>query len=446
MRSAAFLSSIAVAVAAAFASAAEAQESFRVKLGAKPGDVWTASESTEQKLEVTTKVDQAGNLQELRQSIVGTGAGIVRTEVLEASDGTPTKMRVTFEKAEEKTTVRDLANPGAPPAEQAEPKPYAGKTFTVTFRGPKDATVEPRLGDAEAEKQVINEAHVLNVFPDRAVKPGDRWALDEAVIASLFDLAPEDRGTVSVKLEEVVEVEGVKAARLAVDITLKKTEKGWLKSDLILEGMLVYGLANGLMLSGEIAGPIDMKGEVSGTDPEKGTPFKVEIRGSGEVRFRSTYAYSTAAVTGGTGGARPPVAGGGTTAGGAPAGGGGIGGGTGPATGGGTAGADDWGSGGAAPDLSTPERAYESMLAALRAKDYDAFIRCHTDATRAGISREAFDRTVKKLDEKGPPPVEGFEPITDGSVEVRLKGGAGRWLTRFRNVGGEWRCDHVWAK
>jgi len=405
------------------AASAAAQE-YRVKVIVEPGVTYTEESTSEQKIDLVTTLERGAQRQELKQRIESREEEVARGEVLEAGDGAIRKLRISYDKADAKRTIRDLANPDAPGQEEGGPKATTGKTYVVTAATGGKATVEPAIEDEELRRSVEKELRIVNLFPDRAVKVGDRWAVDEKAVASLFDLKPEDRGTVKCKLTGVTEVAGEPAARLAVDITLRTTQEGWVKIDALLEGEIVCSLANGRLFSAELAGPMEIQGEQSGADPKSGEAIKLKLSGTGETRLVARSKYGAAAppppappppaggTPGGAGAAAPPAAGG--------------------------------------RDLSTPERSYEAMLAALKAKDYDAFLRCHTKVAQAGITRDAFDRTVKKLEEKGPPPVESFVPLEPtsaldaGTVEVRLKGG--KWLTRLRKEGDSWLCDHVWAK
>ncbi|GIW70665.1 MAG: hypothetical protein KatS3mg102_0207 [Planctomycetota bacterium] len=94
-------------------------------------------------------------------------------------------------------------------------------------------------------------------------------------------------------------------------------------------------------------------------------------------------------------------------------------------------------------DLSSPARAFESMLAALRAGDFESFQQTHSDAARLTLTREGFERAVRELATHGPPEVSEFKS-SEHSSRVMLK--SGRCLTRMRKYGDAWLSIYPWVK
>jgi hypothetical protein len=373
------------------------------------GERW----SLERDYQMTSSVRIKANGQ-VAQEVGGTERESYKAtiDVLAVEGGKPGVIRARFDPAAAASTEK---------AGQVEKRPFGFAGKTCTIRGGANPVVEcpgAQLGDDEKKKLAelieANEGYL----PKKPVKPGDRWLADEKAVARDFELGPEDRGVVKCKLREVKALEGRETAYVDVSIALVKVIQEFMKAEMDVEGTIAYDVATGQAVLVDLSGPVNFSGsrDVPG---QNGQPVKVAVEGGGDMKLHVACRAlppgpSTAAPNEGT----PPMPN-------PPAGG------------------DGWASPPPGAASATPEKALEGMLAALEANDFERFRKLHTERAAAELTRDGFDKAHARLARIGPPPVQSFDE-KDGTVTVTLQNG--RVLTTFVKVGGEWRCDSVFAK
>jgi hypothetical protein len=397
---------IVAALGIALAAPASGQDTGEITLRMSPqkGDQWSFDESST--FQSNIKVMANGQLaQELAQKAEKLERGETHIVAVEGDKIMEIEVRFSPE------TGDKTEQQGQPP--RTERPSYAGKTIKIK----RQATGEPAYEtDAQLSPEDQKKLKKLldpqaGFFPKKPVKVGERWVADEKALAEEFELGPEDRGTVRCRLKGVRQVDGLDAADVEVAMVVNKKQDFFLMT-FDMEGLMVIDRRSGVVLDGELSGPITISGERE-VPGENGQIVKISIEGGGQASFKSR--------------SRPLKRGGPQKEGGAP-----------------LTEESDWGGTEAPAQAATPQACYDAMLAALERGDFAKFKALHTEKAQAELTQEGFERGRKRLAEKGPPPFGSFAPQGAERVDVMLSNG--RFLTTLVKEGGAWRADTVWTK
>lgn len=257
-----------------FAAGAAAAEKLQYAL--TPGITWTFDNTMTMDLDVEASfMGQQMNLgQQMMQRMKGSA------EVLDAVNGRPTRMRLTF----------DPVSGGKTSGMGSEvPVPFgaAGKTVTVTITG-KEITVEPAAGIDEQTRNSIADIVVLDeeFLPKKPVDVGDEWVGQFGTSAAADPGAEASK--VTFRVERFVERDGRRVAELSARGDLTAEDSGLtLKTE--LSGPVIVDLATGLMLNAKVDGTV----EVSGKQVQQG--MEITMAGDGKMEVREVLAIGRAA-------------------------------------------------------------------------------------------------------------------------------------------------------
>ncbi len=100
---------------------------------------------------------------------------------------------------------------------KVKPTALAGQTVVVRRQTQGDAAIECSVDLSDDEKKEVRGAldPTDGFFPKKPVKVGDRWVSDQRAMAQLFELGPEDVGTLRMTLKAIRDVAGRRTAEIA---------------------------------------------------------------------------------------------------------------------------------------------------------------------------------------------------------------------------------------
>ena len=226
----------------------------RIEYRMPPGFAYSFENTTDATsvLDVTTGGQRTTLEQKLEQRIKGS------VEILESSDGVPTRVRVYFDPASGSTTTTYGNTDELPFA-------LAGQTVEVAVRDEQVVSIrgadgrELSRGGAldEDSLSVVSEIAVAEraMLPDGPVNPGDQWTAR---------LAREDRPLtpeLNLELAGFGDRAGRRIAKADVDGTLKGIQQG-LDMDGALSGPVIFDVESGMPVSSRLSGSIAVNGSV----------------------------------------------------------------------------------------------------------------------------------------------------------------------------------------
>lgn len=197
-------------------------------------------------------------------------------EVLEASDGKPTKLRITYSN-ECKGQIKVNGQ-----AQQID-FPLAGQTITAT----KQDGQLSHNGKADLAPDALAELGQLfeqnnSMLPGKPIGVGDEWEPDVAEIRQQFQLGPDDKATVKCKFLAIGNVEGRKTADISVTGQLAKNNQG-VVSSITLGGVTQVDIETGQILNSDVVGKLTHQGRQQGADPF-GQPMIIDVGGGGQMK------------------------------------------------------------------------------------------------------------------------------------------------------------------
>lgn len=231
----------AVVTLALVSTVAQAQNKVSLQMNMPVNRTWKMTMSTETAMKFEKNV--AGQKKVEEQVITMNMAG--RTTPLAVTDGTPTKLKIAFDRDCRGTITVDGKK-------QDLPFPMAGRTLTMTKVASGDVQIEPaEMSDAEMEKQLGGLMESSKLFsPDHPVGPGDTWEISGAKLSKMFQMT-DAKGSVLCRLEQFSNSQGRKAAALTMSSKIAGTMQG---SAVTIEmtGPMLIDVATGQTLSSEI--------------------------------------------------------------------------------------------------------------------------------------------------------------------------------------------------
>lgn len=265
---------------AALALADGGGEAIALKPSCKVGERWTVENEYQSASEMTIKM----NGQVVRSAKEESRRfGKADTEFLEvAPDGTqPTAVKVAYDPENGETKTSSLL-----PAPVTTKRAFAGQTVTAR-RGESGEVTHDFKGKLapDEEKQlrsVLRPRHLY--FPKTPVKVGDKWTVDPKDAAAQLDLEAGQEGTMSCELKSLKDVDGRKAAEIALTIAIKGKKDG-LDVTMDMTGTTLVDLATGRDLDSDMSGPVTVSGSKEQTGRD-GTKMLMEVSGAGKLRIR----------------------------------------------------------------------------------------------------------------------------------------------------------------
>lgn len=277
------------------ASLAGAQEVAEFKQNIAQGTTWKFDQS--QDSDMTNTASFQGQQQQFGVKSHATRAGTV--EVLEASNGTPTKMKITFDQS---CTTSQETNGQS----QAMPFPFAGQTVTITRDAGGNITDDFNGQADAASKQEVHEyfEHDVQLYPKKPIKVGEQWSGDPQVLGRSLGLDdPRDRGGLTCQLLSIDNTGGKRIANVKVSVGVFKFQ-GDLQTQLVSQGVAQVDLATGHALSSDLKGNITMSGKQQAPG-QGGQPMSIDIDGKGTVTIKSSSEFTSGGGGGTAGGDAP---------------------------------------------------------------------------------------------------------------------------------------------
>ena len=258
-------------------AAQNADDKVTLRFRFAPGDRWAFDEDMILKLKFNVLAN--GNVaQALDQTTHKVRKGDFL--VLEAKGERLESVRARFGPECLDTEQADAATP------QKKPTALAGQTVTVRRQAQGDAEVACAVTLSDEEQKEARELidPTDGFFAKKAVKVGDRWISDEKAIARMFELGPEDRGTLRMTLKALRDVGGRRTAEISAALVLQQ-KQDYMKIATDLEGTILIDVETGVAVDIELRGPLAISGETQ-QDDESGNSVKVTVEGGGECTYR----------------------------------------------------------------------------------------------------------------------------------------------------------------
>ncbi len=208
-------------------------------------------------------------------------------EVLAASAGLPTAIKVTFDE--------ESANTGGTDGHLVPEFALAGKTVTVK-RG-EGGTITNDLHDPPDEATVAELNKLLepdtSIYPKQPVAVGEEWDGDSTAIARQFQLGADDSVSLKCRLLSLNEIDGRKVANVSVAGQVSKREQGFVNTKTTLGGVSQIDLKTGELLASDVAGKISTKGSQKETGPD-GKPVNIDVAADGTLEVHQTVKFPAA--------------------------------------------------------------------------------------------------------------------------------------------------------
>jgi hypothetical protein len=252
-----------------------------IKLGLKKGDKITRMTDFGGKGKLSIKMGE----QEQELDCKMSESSIEAEEILDAKDGSPTKVNRYYIKKYSSFQIPDVGH------DESKDSGLLGKLITVELKDGKHEATFEGAGEEEAaelkkEKMGIEIDSAL--VPGKPVNVGDSWEADPEKAKNAFggDEGEEiTEASLACTLESIEEKFGQKCAKIKVKLTTKgtRTENNQkMKISLAVEGPVWFGLTAGRTLGMELEGKLKSSGDMPNGQKMKLT-INLKIAGTSKV-------------------------------------------------------------------------------------------------------------------------------------------------------------------
>ena len=262
-----------------------AADSVSLKPMFAPGMKWTFDATTA--LTLDNKATLNGQSQPFTFKNAQHRAG--HAEVVSATDGVLTSLRVTFDDA----SHDDMTAGGN---EQAKNFPYAGKSVTISRAANGTVTDDFQDQVADDPKHELHgmlDAEIV-FLPTHAVAVGEEWTADGATLSRVLQLTGDDRAGMTLKLLGNKSVDGRDVAELKVSSVAERRE-GDMQVRMILQGTALIDLKTGHAVKSDLTGTLQDHGEQPGPGPD-GAQVSYTVEGSGTMSSATTAPLADGAI------------------------------------------------------------------------------------------------------------------------------------------------------
>ncbi|MGD8453299.1 MAG: hypothetical protein PVJ57_15895 [Phycisphaerae bacterium] len=278
---------VAVLTFAAVASAvAVAQERYTLRPRFAIGERWSEQRTNTAEMTTAIKVNQQV-FERHQQSTRNTLE--LEWEVLALEGGAPTAARVTFGPNCGTQVLQDG---------QSQSIKFPGAGTTVTARRLPDGGVkyEPASAENPEVEGVFENLFEVDdgAYPRQPIAVGESWSWDRSAIASAFELAAEDEGSVTCTLKAVRNEQGRQIAEIEFKITLKQgqaQEGGGQRiatlTESNLSGQGQMDIAAGRLISLKLSGNVVTSGIIYVADEDGQLLPQADVEGTGKIVLES---------------------------------------------------------------------------------------------------------------------------------------------------------------
>lgn len=257
------------ALAVLWAGAAAAQEGSKVSLRAntKVGEKYTETSTFETVGKL--RVKQGGQEQEF--ALASKKEEVVLEEVLGVQDGLPIRLSRRYVVQRTSETSPGSSEP------KVEDGPLAGRTFVIDGIGSKRKVTCASRDVEAAELRRVENSPVALILPAAPVSPGATWEVPGEVVKEIFFSAGEEtpeKASLKCRFVDVVDHEGKRCARLALDLALVAVEEGGKRMSLDTQGQLLFALDEGAAVKMDLKGKLTVSARQG--EGEKASTYQVE--------------------------------------------------------------------------------------------------------------------------------------------------------------------------
>ncbi|MCE9583642.1 MAG: hypothetical protein K8T20_14255 [Planctomycetes bacterium] len=190
-------------------------------------------------------------------------AEVEAEEVLEVTDGSPTKVKRYYSRKHHEFKIPDLGQ------EEITDSPMLGKVVTVELKDGKNVPSCEGVDAKDLKKEKMGMEIDTAMLPGKPVSVGDTWEGDKEKIKKAFgnDDDEMDEATLSCKLEAVEEKYGEKCAKISIKLSTKGTTSNGnekMKQAITLEGSVWFGLKTGRSVGMDCKGKMKLSGGLPG--------------------------------------------------------------------------------------------------------------------------------------------------------------------------------------